>query len=235
MDHNEANQQMAAERYLLNELTPDAREAFEEHLFDCPECALDLRAGVAFVDEAKVQLSKRAPHTPEPTPTRLRPAAVKREGWLSWLQPGFALPVFASMLLFIGYQNFFVLPGLHEAASEPQLLAWVPLHGSTRGAPLTITADRKHGIAFPVELPQQPTPGAYTSYSFGLIDPQGKSSWTGSVAAPADDASEGQRLTLVIPGAMLRTGAYTVTISGVTPRGEHTVIDQYAFDLHLID
>ena len=235
MNHNEAKQQMAAERYLLNELTPDAREAFEEHLFDCPECALDLRAGVAFVDEAKIQLPKLAPYAPEPLPVRVRPARVKREWWLSWLQPAYAVPVFATMLLFIGYQNLFVLPGLRETASQPQLLTWAPLHGSTRGVPLAITADRKHGVALPVELPQQPSPGAYASYSFGLIDPQGKAAWTGSVAAPSDEASEGQRLSLAIPGAMLRNGTYTVTISGVTPRGEHTVIDQYAFDLHLMD
>ena len=55
------------------------------------------------------------------------------------------------------------------------------------------------------------------------------------MAAPSDDAVEGQRLSLAIPGAMLRNGTYTVTISGVTPRGEHTVIDQYAFNLHLTD
>ena len=148
---------MAAERYLLNELTPAAREAFEEHLFDCPECALDLRAGVAFVDEAKVQLPKLAPNAPEPLPVRTRPVKVKREWWLSWLQPAFAAPVFAAMLLMIGYQNLVVLPGLRATASQPQLLAWAPLHGSTRGAPLTITADRKHGVALPIELPQQPS------------------------------------------------------------------------------
>ena len=56
MNHSEAVEQMASERYLLNELTPDARDAFEEHVFDCPECALDLRAGTLFVHEAKVQL-----------------------------------------------------------------------------------------------------------------------------------------------------------------------------------
>ncbi len=56
MEHNEAVQQMAVERYLLDELTPELREAFEEHVFDCQECTLDLRAGVAFVEEAKVQL-----------------------------------------------------------------------------------------------------------------------------------------------------------------------------------
>jgi hypothetical protein len=226
---------MAAERYLLNELTPDAREAFEEHLFDCPECALDLRAGVAFVDEAKVQLPKLAPNAPAPLPASVRPVKFKREGWFSWLQPSFAVPVFATMLLLIGYQNLIVLPGLHEAASQPQLLAWAPLHGSMRGAPQTITADRQHGVALPVELPQQPSPGAYTSYSFGLIDPQGKTAWTGFVAAPSDDSGEGQRLSIAIPGAMLRNGTYTLTVSGVTPRGEHTVIDQYAFDLHLTD
>jgi len=235
MDHNEAVQQMAAERYLLNELTPDAREAFEEHIFDCPECALDLRAGVAFVEEAKVQLPKLAPNSPGPLPARVSPIKVKRGWWLSWLQPAFAVPVFASMLLFISYQNLIVLPGLEESANQPRLLAWAPLHGSTRGAPQSITADRKQGIALPIELPQQPTPGAYASYFFGLIDPQGKAAWTGSLAAPADDASPAQRLSLAIPGAMLRNGTYTVTISGVTPRGEHTVIDQCAFELHLTD
>lgn len=228
MDHNEAIQQMAAERYLLHELTPDASEAFEEHVFDCPECALDLRAGVAFVEETKIQLPKLTPSTPEALP--VRPARVKRD-WFSWLQPTFAVPVFATMLLFIGYQNFFVLPSLRETANQPQLLSWAPLHGSTRGGAVTITIDHKHGIALPIELPQQPTPGAYVSYAFSLIDPQGKTAWTGSVAAPVDDAGEGERLTLAIPGVMLRNGSYTVNLSGVTPRGEHTVIDQYAFNL----
>ena len=56
MDHSEAVNQMAAERYMLGELPPDVRDAFEEHLFDCPECAFDIRAGVAFMDEATLQL-----------------------------------------------------------------------------------------------------------------------------------------------------------------------------------
>ena len=56
MDHSEAVEQMLAERYLLNELPPEMRDAFEEHMFDCPECAFDMRAGAAFIDEAKLQL-----------------------------------------------------------------------------------------------------------------------------------------------------------------------------------
>ena len=229
MDHNEALQQMAAERYLLNELTPDAREAFEEHLFDCRECALDLRAGAAFVDEAKAQL----PTLTETLPAR-QPKA-KREWWLGWMQPAFAMPAFASLVLVIGYQNLVTFPGLRAAADQPRLLPWTPLRGETRGARVSITADRQHGVALPIELPLQPSAGAYASFSFALVDPQGKLAWTGAVAATGGEGGDGQRLTLAIPGAMLRNGAYTLTVSGVTAQGERTKIDEYAFNLQLND
>ena len=235
MDHSEAIQQMAAERYLLNELTPDAREAFEEHLFDCPECALDLRAGVAFIDEAKSQLPKLAGAMPAPIPFRPRDPKAERGWWHSWLQPAFAAPVFAGLLLVIGYQNLVTYPGLRAAANQPRLLPWAPLRGATRGAQLAITADRQHGVALPVDLPQPPSIGAYSSYSFNLNDPQGKLVWTGAVAAPSDEAGGGQRLSLVIPGAMLSNGTYTVRVTGVTAQGERIRIDQYVFDLHLTD
>jgi hypothetical protein len=235
MEHSEALQQMAAERYLLDELTPDAREAFEEHLFDCPECVLDLRAGVAFVKEAKVQLPKLASALPAPVPVRSREPKAERGWWQSWFQPAFAAPVFASLLLVIGYQNLVTYPGLRAAADQPRLLPWAPLHGASRGAHLAINADRRHGVALPIDLPQPPSIGAYATYSFDLNDPQGKQVWTGAVAAPGDEAGDGQRISLVIPGAMLRNGTFTVTVSGVAARGERTQIDQYAFDLHLTD
>jgi hypothetical protein len=103
------------------------------------------------------------------------------------------------------------------------------------GAPVSITADHEHGVALPVDLPSQPSQGAYTSYSFDLYDPQGKLAWTGVVAAPSETESGPQRLGLVIPGEMLRNGVYTIAVSGVAAHGERTVIDRYAFDLRLID
>ncbi|MGH9560390.1 MAG: anti-sigma factor family protein, partial [Terracidiphilus sp.] len=39
MNHTEAVEQMTVEQYLLGELDGSAREDFEEHLFNCPECA----------------------------------------------------------------------------------------------------------------------------------------------------------------------------------------------------
>jgi hypothetical protein len=234
MDHSEALQQMVAERYLLNELTPDEREAFEVHFFDCPECALDLRAGVAFVDESRAQLPDLTGISPARATTRPGAPKVKKQWWLGWLQPAFAAPVFASLLLVIGYQNLVTYPALRTAANQPRLLPWTPLHGAARGAAaLAVTADRGHGVALPVDLPPQPSMGAFTSYSFDLYDPQGKIAWTGLAAA--DNTSDDQRLSLVIPGAMLKNGAYTVAVSGVTAHGERTEVEKFTFDLQLID
>lgn len=44
MDHTAVVRQKMTERYLLDELDAEVRDEFEEHFFDCPECALDIRA-----------------------------------------------------------------------------------------------------------------------------------------------------------------------------------------------
>ena len=231
MEHSEAVARMAAERYLLEELTPEEREAFEEHLFDCPDCALDLRAGAAFVDETKRQL---------PELTASRPEAVKaekkRRGWHVWLSPAFAVPAFAALLIVIGYQNLVTYPALRLKENQPRIVQWAQLRGATRGgARQSIAADRKHGIALGVELPQAGDPGFSPSYSMELTDPQGKVAWTGIAVSPAMGDEAGQQVSLVVPGAMLTSGAYTLTVSGMAANGERTVIERQVFDVTLTD
>ena len=53
MDHNEALQLQAVEKYVLGELPPPLRDEFEKHFFDCQECALNVKAGAGFVDNAR--------------------------------------------------------------------------------------------------------------------------------------------------------------------------------------
>jgi hypothetical protein len=234
MDHSEAVKEMAAERYLLNELTPEAREAFEEHVFDCPECALDLRAAAAFVDEAKVQLPALAESAPTPAPPTIGKPRVKRDWWLAWTHPAFAVPAFAALLLVLGFQNLVTLPELRTQAAQPRLLAWVPLRGEMRGASAApITADRKHGVALSLDLSPQPGLAPYPSYAFDLLDPQGKLVWTGVAAPPPASDAGSQRIVLVIPGASLQNGAYTVAVFGVGPGGARTQIEKYLFELVL--
>jgi len=235
MDHSQAVEQMAAERYLLDELTPEAREAFEEHVFDCHECAMDIRAAAAFVDEAKAQLPTltQAVLSPPSNPAKPR---VKRDRWFMGLRPGFAVPAFATLLLVLGYQNFVTFPALRTEANQPRLLPSTQLHGATRGGPgVTITADRKHGVALPVDVSPQPGIAPSMSYSFDLFDSQEKLVWTGVIAAPAADEGGDQRITLAVPGKMLRSGSYTVAVSGVGPQGERTPIERYVFAVRFAD
>src|ERR1700758_1532691 len=103
MDHEEAVRQNATERYLLDELDPELRDQFEEHLFDCQECALDVRAGAMFVEQSKVILAEpQASYAVVQQPAR----ETAKRGWFAWLRPAFAVPVFALLLAVIGYQNF---------------------------------------------------------------------------------------------------------------------------------
>ena len=59
ISHEEAVQTLATEKYLLGELHAELRDQFEEHLYDCHECAFDLWAAATFLAHAKVILSRQ--------------------------------------------------------------------------------------------------------------------------------------------------------------------------------
>ena len=226
MNHNEAVKQMAVEQYLLGEMTPEVREAFEGHLFDCQECTLDLRVTAAFVDEAKAQLPLLVKAT---AAQKAAPSAEKKNrDWFSWLSPAFAVPTFAVLVLIIGYQNLATIPALRSAAAQPAVLPWASVHIGTRGAaPIAINADRRQGVVLLVDLPQQ---ASYTSYTFELLDAQGKPVWKNAVAAQAESANG--TLSLLVPGLGLEPGAYTLAISGKPASGESVEIGRRALELN---
>lgn len=232
MNHAEAVREMAAERYLLNELTPEVRDAFEEHMFDCPQCALDVRAGAAFVDEARAQL----PQIVAGSPVAKNPVAAREQGrqWFAWLRPAFAVPVMAALLIVVGYQNLVTLPALHKSATQPHIVPLAQLYGATRGVTrILISADRAYGIALPVDLSPEPSVGNYATFSFELGDPQGKLTWEGSVPASAQTSSGDLQLSVVVPGGVLENGTYTMAVYGITANGQRTMVARYVFDVAL--
>ncbi len=107
MDHQQALKSQVCEKYLLGELSPELREAYEEHYFSCAECAMQLRSAAELIG-ASQQILPRTPAIGAKVH-----AAPKRGGWFKWLQPAIAIPVFASLLLLVGYQNFVTIPGLY--------------------------------------------------------------------------------------------------------------------------
>ncbi len=228
MNHSEAVKEMAAERYLLNELSPDARDAFEEHLFDCPECALDVRSGSTFISEAKVQLPAIGPGTAVTNKVALPRERDKQ--WFAWLRPAFAVPVFASLLAVVGYQNLVTLPALHNSANQPRIVQVAPLVATRGGSHVSVSADRVNGIALPIDLPLDSAAG-YTSFSFELSNSQGKIVWSNFVSAAAQNPGNDLQLSVIVPGAMLGNGTYTLAISGVGAHGDRTALERYVFDV----
>ena len=222
MDHTEAVRQHATERYLLDELEPELRDQFEEHLFDCQDCALDVRAAAMFVEQSKVILAEPAHAAVKET----EKANVKA-GWFAWFRPAFAVPVLALLLAVIGYQNFVSYPKLTAAANQPQIGPWASVNVSTRGASETeIKTHAGEGFGLIVNLPPE---DGFASYSVDLYNPAGKLEWSGPLAAAP--AEEGRQI--YIPGHNRVPGTYTLAVLGVTPAGERKEISRHSIHLQI--
>src|SRR5215475_7924769 len=109
MDHEDAERQMLSERYLLNELTPEVREEFEEHFFSCQQCALDLESGAAFLDYSKAVLS--SPVESRELTTDTSTATAPKRTWPIFRGWRVLAGISAIILLgVIGYQNWVEYP-----------------------------------------------------------------------------------------------------------------------------
>jgi hypothetical protein len=219
MEHQEAVRQMAVEKYLLNELTPTVRDEFEEHFFDCRECAADLRATSAFLDEAKKQLGVAA-----------RPVAKPAgKSWVAALfRPAFVSPVFASLLLLIAYQNFIAHPrliGEDSGFKNPEILPSVSLvRGNSRGGTLSsVTVADGKPILVSLDVPTQ---DQYSSYELALTSPAGAALWRLPISAEQAKDTVSVRL----PTAHWVPGEYRLIVYGHARGIEPTDLARYRFN-----
>src|SRR5450432_1009266 len=123
MDHKLALQTKSIDKYLLNDLPQEERLAFEEHMFDCPECAAQVKDDFAMISDLKAVLA-------EPKPVPAVHAVKTASGWREWLRPLVWAPAFAmlALLCIVGYQNLISIP----AMLQPQVLEMTPFVSITR-------------------------------------------------------------------------------------------------------
>jgi hypothetical protein len=221
MDHDEVVRQKMTERYLLNELDPEQRNEFEEHFFDCRECALDVRAASMFVQQSKTVLAESCEKTTVPVP-----AAVP-VGWFAWLRPALAVPALALLLVVIGYQNLVIYPQLKQALNRPQVLPWASINTRTRGASMQVIAVPPGGsfLLF-VNIPPD---SRYSRYIADLYNPAGKPEW--SLPIPASSVQD--QWLVQVPGAYREAGTYTLAVRGVTAAGEGEEVGRASFELQI--
>jgi hypothetical protein len=228
MDHSESIRLMAAEKYLLGELAPELREQFEEHFFDCQECALDVRAGAAFVEHSKVVLSEPV----AVSPIRVPVAVPARAAWFAWLRPALAVPVLAALLVVIGYQNLVTYPHLKgevAVVNRPQILASASLiSANTRGAGKTVvTARQGEPFLLFVDVPAE---ARFSSYVAELDGPAGNSEW--SLTIPAETTKD--TVPIRVPADHRGAGVYTLVVRGVdSSNGKGVEVGRYPFELQI--
>jgi hypothetical protein len=224
MDHGVVVRQKMTERYLLNELDSAARNEFEEHFFDCPECAFDVRAGAAFVEQTKSVLAET--HEVEAAPSLVPTPAPVHHGWFAWLRPAFTAPALALLLVVVGYQNLVTYPHLQQTVNHPQILPWAAVNAGTYGsdAPV-ITVTSGQGFLLFVRIPE----GGYSHYTADLHNPAGKVEYSLTIPAAAGQ----DQWPVQIPGANRAAGTYTMMVRGVTAAGESKEIGPTSFELKI--
>jgi hypothetical protein len=217
MDHEQAIRQKATERYLLDELEPAVREEFEEHLFDCPDCALDVRTAAAFIEQSKVVLAEKSAAVQVSAPVAAKPA------WLAWFRPAWAVPVFALLVIVIGYQGF-SYRRLEQAANTPQVLPFASINVGTRGSGVT-QVPVQPGQSFQL-LVNIPPDSRYVCYRLDLYSSQEKLEWSRTIpAASADDTRS-----LYVPGTARQAGSLALAVHGITAAGESVDLGRYPIE-----
>ena len=223
MNHDVVVRQKMTERYLLDELDPQQRDEFEEHLFDCRDCADDVRAGAMFVEQSKIVLAEETAAAPAPALAPVRP----QPGWFAWLRPAFAMPALAVLLAVVGYQNLVTYPQLQAALKQPRVLPMASVNLGTWGAGgPTITTAPGQGFLLFVRIPPD---GVYDHYTADLVSPAGKLEW--SLTFPAVAGQD--QWPVEVPGTNREAGTYTVAIHGVSAAGESTDKGRASFELQI--
>jgi hypothetical protein len=203
MEHDEAVNSQAAERYASHELSPADRTAFEEHFFDCLECADTVRFELAFA--ANVRAISREMRAQE---QGLRARAGSWGKWLGWLRlrPVAAFSFAANLVLAAGL-GYALLSHTHQAA-RPRLIAAYFAPGPAKGAETVhpiAAGETIYQVRFDILGRKNP------SYAYEILDGAGNPESSGSLKAPP---GEDDSLNLQIPVENLPAGVHTLVVRG---------------------
>jgi len=202
MDHESAVKSQACEKYLLGELSPGLREAYEEHFFSCAECATQVRMTAEMVGAGQRVFM-------ESPAAELQPGGTTEQalGWSRWLRPAFAMPVLAALLFVIGYQNLVMIPRLQRSQTPRVVRMFSLISANTRGETVPLfTAQPSEPVGLYVDVPADP---AYSSYELSLQDPSGKTTLLRSLSY-----AETQKTQVVVVNPEKVAGRYVLVITG---------------------
>jgi hypothetical protein len=217
MDHETAIRVQAAERYILNEFSPEERADFEEHFFGCPACGDEVRSATILAANAGALLREEDAHA------MAQPSGGRARFRLFW-------PLLASaavnLVLLAGYGLQRFQPGDPvPAAIEPQFFHSFGVPAASRSSLIRLAVpagSRFFGARFDL-MPDQ----RFESFAYQILDARGTSLSRHSLQAPAGNESE---LEIAVPVLSLTPGDYMLVLRG-SRQGKSEEISRAQFSI----
>lgn len=221
----------AAEKYLLGEMNDELRDQFEEHFFDCAECALDVQSAAVFIAASREVFSGES----VPVPAAARSTGIRDDrkvrGWSRWLKPLIAIPAMAALVATTVYE------GRKRAVPVPERIA-------TASQNLIATADfglrggdRVESESTLVRVRQNDTIGLH----FDFTPSERANAYWGEVQdeagrvlleIPIPAERINKEVKFVLPAGRLRPGNYVLLVFGeAVPK---TAVAKYAFRIEML-
>ena len=216
MDHENAVATKATERYLMDEMPFEERDAFEEHYFDCSECAFDVRSGARMIASLREEGAVAANPGGAVVDIRRSPK------WSRWMPKAAAASViFATMGWFGGMQH--AVRTVAVTATQPQIteIIQVDLIEAERGPGDVTVIPAGSYASLNVEISHADDAA---SYAYAIVDAAGKTWFSGTKSR---EQAAAEAVSLLLPA--LPRGSYRVVIEGVRENGNRFPINSMNF------
>lgn len=226
MEHNYAIENHTAERYLLQELNEQERDAYEEHFFSCSACAEEVKIAAEFLDSAKRVVQQELKE-------QLYGHVAHRSlwgSWLNWRSMVHPMPAMACLLLVVSvgfgtYQNRVTIPELKKMASAGPAIQEVTMAQMQKASAFLVEEPRGEGIStvaisrgkmFQLQFDVPPEIlGAYQFYQADLMTSAGVK----KISCKISKEEVGASVYMPVPPGILESGKYSVVIQGVNSIG----------------
>lgn len=234
MNHQQAVDSMAVERYVLNEMTATDRQAFEEHYFNCPECLEAITYASDFLEVGReIELEKKEQQNTVP-------------GWYTRLFTGSSelfrpLPALAFALVLFGFfaANIYQYTTLHKQqaviaklnAPKQEFRFVIAEAARNSGTPRGVGAELNVPRMSQMNIVFQFKPGPYTRYRAEIKTANG----TVKSALDFDMHPFETSTTISLPAVSLPPGEYSVALLAQSENGIEQTLASESFQLRFVD
>jgi hypothetical protein len=226
MNHQQAENTKATERYLLREMTNEERMAFEDHYLDCAQCLEAVTFGADFLDSGHELAEEMGVQQSAALPWYRRTFSALRP--LLKPAPAIALTAAVALAAFSAYQQKRITNQqnlIADLKAPSQEFRYV-VSGAQRRGSNAIVLSRNERLSLLINfVPKH----EFTSYRAEITGPGLPTAYSVPVAVTEQDYS----VMVSLPAAVLTGGEYQVNFLGRVEGGEETKLVSNSFEVKL--